>query len=95
LNKKLVLTAALAAGLSAAAIFPIPASAHNAGHIILPSGDCQNVGGNNSVSLPDSAAAYTNRDGDLDLIPGTPGDEIGARFAAEQGNSAVLPRSCQ
>lgn len=94
MNKKLVLTAVLAAGLSAGAILPLPASAHNAGHIVLPSGECLNVGGNNTVKLPESAAANTNAAGELDLIPGTPGDEFGARFAAEQGNSAVLPRSC-
>ena len=94
MKRTMVFTAALAAGLTAVAILPISASAHNAGHIILPSGECLNVGGNNSVSLPDSAQAYTNANGERDLIPGTPGDEIGARFAAEQGNSRVLPRPC-
>lgn len=94
MNKKLVFTAILAGGLSAATIFPMPVGAHNAGHIILPSGECLSVGGNNSVALPDSARAYTNAKGERDLIPGTIGDEIGARFAAEQGNSRVLPRSC-
>ena len=94
MNKNLILTATLGAALAAATLAPVPASAHNAGHIILPSGECLSVGGNNSVSLPDTAQAYTNASGERDLIPGTPGDEIGARFAAEQGNSQVLPRSC-
>ena len=94
MNKKLVISAMMAAGLLAGALSPVTASAHNAGHIILPSGECINVGGNNSVRLPDNAQAYTNAAGERDLIPGTSGDEIGARFAAEQGKSAVLPRSC-
>lgn len=91
MNKKLVLSA-LGVGLSAALILPIPASAHNAGHVILPSGDCVNVGGN-SVQLPETAHAPTTPKGELDLIPG-PGDQFGARFAAEQGQSRVLPRPC-
>ena len=95
MNRKLVLTAALGAGLATAALFPIPASAHNAGHVNLPSGECLNVGSNKSVLLPGSAQAHTNAAGERDLIPGTSGDEIGARFAAEQGNSRVLPRPCQ
>ena len=94
MNKRLVFSAVVAAGLSAAAMVPATARAHNAGHIILPSGECLNVGSNNSVVLPESAAAYTNANGERDLIPGTSGDEIGARFAAEQGNSAVRPRPC-
>ena len=94
MNKKLLFTVTLGAGLSAAALFPVSASAHNAGHVILPSGECLNVGSNKSVVLPASAAAYTNGSGERDLIPGTTGDEIGARFAAEQGNSRVLPRGC-
>jgi hypothetical protein len=94
MNKKVVFSAMMAAGLLAGALSPVTASAHNAGHIILPSGECLNLGSNKSVLLPESAAAYTNANGERDLIPGTSGDEIGARFAAEQGNSAVLPRSC-
>jgi hypothetical protein len=94
LNKKLLFTVALGAGLSVATIFPVPANAHNSGHVFLPSGECIEVGGNNSVGLPDNAQAYTNTAGERDLIPGTSGDEIGARFAAEQGNSRVQPRGC-
>lgn len=94
MNKKLLFTVALGAGLSAVAAFPVSASAHNAGHVILPSGECRNVGSGKSVSLPVQAAAHTNAAGERDLIPGTGGDEIGARFAAEQGNSEVLPRGC-
>lgn len=94
MNKKLIFAVALGAGLSVAAVFPVSANAHNAGHVFLPSGECRNVGGGKSVALPASAAAYTNAAGERDLIPSTPGDEIGARYAAEQGNSRVLPRSC-
>jgi hypothetical protein len=73
-------------------------SAHNAGHIILPDGQCLDVG---SGSIhPDRGAPivgdgnpHQNEAGQLDLIPG-PGDQYGARFAAEQGNSAVLPGEC-
>lgn len=94
MNTQVLFSGALALGISAAALFPAAASAHNAGHIFLPSGECVEVGGGNSVTLPDAAGAYTNAAGERDLIPGTPGDEIGARFAAEQGTSRVLPRPC-
>lgn len=93
MNRKLV-TTAVGASLSMSLIFPMRAVAHNAGHVTLPSGECVNVGGENTVHLPDSAQAYTNAAGELDLIPTTAGDEFGARFAAEQGRSRVLPRSC-
>ncbi len=94
MNKRLVFSALLAAGLSATTILPGSVSAHNLGHIILPSGECVTVGSEKSVVLPDSAQAYANARGERDLIPETPRDEIGARFAAEQGNSAVLPAGC-
>ena len=95
MNKKLLFTVAVGAGLSAAAVFPLSASAHNAGHVMLPSGECRTLGSEKSVPLPEPAAAYTNAAGERDLIPETPTrDEIGARFAAEQGNSRVLPGSC-
>ena len=94
MTRHLILTSALAAAVGATLLFPLAASAHNAGHIILPSGKCLNVGAGNTVELPVQAQANTNAAGELDLIPGTAGDEFGARFAAEQGNSRVLPRHC-
>lgn len=71
-------------------------SAHNAGHIITPDGQCQNVGSlKDSPDVSDSNPNLntTTDPGRLDLIPG-PGDQYGARFAAVQGNSAVLPGEC-
>ncbi len=70
------------------------ASAHNAGHVILPSGECLNVGGQNSVKVPEQNP-HRNDNGELDLDPSTPDkDEFGARYAADQGKSKVLPKPC-
>ena len=72
------------------------ASAHNAGHIITPDGQCVNVGSlKESPDVSDSNPNLntTTDPGQLDLIPG-PGDQYGARFAANQGNSAILPGPC-
>ena len=91
--RKILIVAVVISGLTFAAV-PGPAEAHNAGHIILPSGECLNVGAGNSVLLPPSAQANTNGNGELDLKPGTSGDEFGARWAAEQGNSRMLPGHC-
>ena len=70
--------------------------AHNAGHIFLSDGTCVNVG--SSKESPDVSDSNPNLNtttdpGQLDLIPG-PGDQYGARFAADQGNSRVLPGAC-
>ena len=73
-----------------------PAAGHNAGHVITPSGACIDLGsGNPGPVVP---ASNPNRNsstdpGRLDLIDG-PGDQYGARFAAAQGQSAVLPGGC-
>jgi hypothetical protein len=67
-----------------------PVAAHNAGHVVLPSGQCIEIGSFKSVFPgPDKTA-------ELDLIPETrlPLDEIGASFAAWQGNSPILPGPC-
>jgi hypothetical protein len=68
------------------------ALAHNAGHVILPDGSCQDVGSGRPA--PAVAAQNPNQAGGyLDLEPG-PGDQYGARFAADQGLSQVEPRFC-
>jgi hypothetical protein len=82
--------------LVAALALALPASAlgHNAGHIILPSGECLEVGSNKEAPLvPEQNPNRLDSTGQLDLIPG-PGDQYGARFAADQGNTPILPGNC-
>ncbi len=79
--------------LSLFASVPV-ASAHNAGHIIKPNGQCVNVGSARPGPKVPEANPNHNADTDeLDLVDGR-GDQYGARYAAEQGNSAVLPGEC-
>jgi hypothetical protein len=59
------------------------ALAHNAGHIHLPNGECVDVGSGKHAHNPE----------EQDKIPG-PGDQYGARWAAEQGNTPIWPRHC-
>lgn len=67
--------------------FAPAASAHNRAHVILPTGRCIIVGSEKSVTLPDGTL--------LDLRPETvPADEIGAAFAADEGNSALQKGQC-
>jgi hypothetical protein len=74
-----------------------PAWAHNAGHNILPSGECLNVGSLTVAPLVPAANPNRNDLGQLDLIE-DPGfdtrDQYGARFAAIQGNTPILPGEC-
>jgi hypothetical protein len=78
--------AALAAMALALALAPA-ALGHNRAHIVLPSGECIVIGSEKSVTLPDGTL--------LDLRPETtPADEIGAAFAADQGNSRVEKFGC-
>jgi hypothetical protein len=82
----LVVTGALALGAA-------PASAHNAGCVQTGNGEWVFVGSNKSAPLvpeqnPHYHAADDADQGRLDLQPG-PGDQYGARFAADQGQSAV------
>ena len=78
----------LAAAAAAMVLTLAPAaSAHNRALIILPSGDCVQVGSLKSVSLPDGTL--------LDLRPETqPADEFGTAFAADEGNSALEKGAC-
>jgi hypothetical protein len=79
------LAAACCVATAASALAAMPAAAHNAGHVFLPSGTCVGIG-----SSKDSP-------GDLDLIPETPDppfDEYGASFAAFQGRTPIIPGPC-
>jgi hypothetical protein len=83
--------ALLAATFAFAVLGVASAQAHNAGYVVTGNGDCQEVG--SGKEAPFVAEQNPNRNsttdpGQLDLIPG-PGDQYGARFAADQGNSAV------
>lgn len=63
------------------------ASAHNRAHVILPTGECIVVGSEKSVTMPDGTL--------LDLRPETtPADEIGAAFAADEGQSRLQKGPC-
>lgn len=80
--------------IAAALMLTAAASAHNRGLVMLPNGDCVQVGSLKSVDLPANAAAPTNSLGQRDLRPETPQDEIGTAFAADQGNSALEKGDC-
>jgi hypothetical protein len=60
-------------------------TAHNAGHFVLPSGECHEIG------------SFKESPHGLDLIPESPNppfDEYGATYAAFQGNTPILPGPC-
>jgi hypothetical protein len=91
-NKNRLVIALLIALLSS--LMPVGAAlAHNAGHIILPDGQCLNVGSLKEAPMVGDGNPNQLPNGQLDLIPGS-GDQYGARFAADQGQSAVLPGEC-
>ena len=90
-------TRALVLAIAAAAALGSTAGAHNAGHVILGDGRCIDVGSGNAAPLVSAENPHVNTTTDpgrLDLEPGS-GDQYGARFAADQGGSAVLPRWCE
>jgi hypothetical protein len=69
------------------------ASAHNAAHFFLPSGQCLNVGSDKDAPLvPEQNPNRNDTTGQLDLVPGS-GDQYGARYAANQ-NLQLLPGDC-
>lgn len=76
-----------------------PATAHNAGCVMNGNGEWVFVGSNNSGPFvpeqnPNRNTTPGSDFGRLDLQPG-PGDQYGARHAADQGNSAVeRPSNC-
>ena len=72
------------------------ALAHNAGQVQLPTGECVSVGAGNAVVLPDGSEApqiVESGETHLDLIEGS-GDQFGARYAANQGDTPIEPRHC-
>ena len=74
--------------LAAMLALPGAASAHNRGLVILPSGDCVQVGALNEVFLgPDK----TTR---LDFDPIAEGDNFGTSWAATRGQSALEKGAC-
>ena len=80
----------LAATAALAALMALPglAAAHNRGLVILPSGECIQVGALNEVRpgpLKDTL---------LDLDPITEGDNFGTSWAATRGNSALEKGVC-
>jgi hypothetical protein len=89
MRKLALLAAALVAAFGGAS----SASAHNAGHIVLPDGSCLEVGSNKEAPIVAAPAPGDLVTGQLDLIPG-PRDQYGARFAANQGNTPILPGNC-
>jgi hypothetical protein len=76
-------------------------AAHNAGCVLTGNGEYVFVGSNKDapavpVQNPNSSYDATRGLNVLDLQPSTPGsDQYGARYAADQGNSAVVrPTVC-
>lgn len=63
-------------------------AAHNAGCVETGNGEYVFVGSNRDSPIVPEQNPNRNSDGNLDLIEGS-GDQYGARYAADQGNSAV------
>jgi hypothetical protein len=81
----LILLAATLAG-------PAAASAHNAGHFILPTGTCHEVGSFRDAPILGQSGEQ------LDLVPETPNppyDEIGTSFVGFNGMTPILPGPCR
>lgn len=83
---------ALGAVLAVMLLAPMPAAAHNAGHIFLPSGECLNIG-----SFREAPLVGSDRE-QLDLVPQTPNppfDEYGVSFVGFHGNTPIFPGRCR
>lgn len=94
--KRRLFVIALALAIAASLLVVGIASAHNSGHIVFPDGTCLNVGSLKEAPFVSESNPHLNTTTDpgrLDLIPGR-GDQYGARFAAEQGNSRIEPGEC-
>jgi hypothetical protein len=90
-------TAVLLATAVAAACGASSASAHNAGHIFID-GRCLDVGSSKDAPLVGQGAPQ-NSLGQLDLIYDPVSgidvtDQYGARWAANQGSTPILPSNC-
>ena len=75
-------------GVAAVLALPMVATAHNAGHIILPDGSCQLLG-----SFHDAPLGGQDRT-QLDLVPETPNppfDEIGVSCVGHNGGTPIFP----
>jgi hypothetical protein len=82
----------LAVAVGALAVVGLPcglASAHNAACVVLADGTVINVGSNREAPIVGRGAPQLPN-GQLDLIPG-PGDQYGARFAANQSPALIPP----
>ena len=80
-----------AAGLLSMLAMPFVAGAHNAGHIFLPDGRCQQLG-----SFRDAPLVGADRT-QLDLVPQTPNppfDEYGVSFVGFHGRTPLIPGGC-
>ena len=80
----LVATAALIATLA----LPGVVAAHNFARVMLPNGDCIEVGAENEVFLGNDPSKK------LDFDPIAAGDNFGASWAATRGNSKLEKGAC-
>jgi hypothetical protein len=90
-------TLALLFATLVAAVGATSASAHNAGHIFID-GRCLEVGSSKEAPFVGQGAPQ-NAIGQLDLIYDPVSgvdvsDQYGARWAANQGNTPILPSNC-
>ena len=75
-------------GATAMIVMPIAAMAHNAGHVFLPDGRCQEIGSFREAPLVGQDRTQ------LDLIPG-PQDQYGVSFVGSSHlTPVVLPGGC-
>ena len=75
-------------GAAAMIVMPIVATAHNAGHVFLPDGRCQEIGSFREAPLVGQDRTQ------LDLIPG-PQDQYGVSFVgASHLTPVVFPGGC-
>ncbi len=77
--KRLILGMAVAAVLVMGGLTFSIVLAHNAGHHHLPNGECVDVGSGKHAHNPEKQ----------DKDPDQRGDQYGARWAAEQGNTPI------
>jgi hypothetical protein len=80
----------IVAGILSVLALPFAAAAHNAGHLFLPDGSCQQVGSFKEAPFvgPDKIQ--------LDLVPQTPlpRDEYGVSFVGFGRGTPILPGGC-